>query len=44
MTFMLTDIQGSSTLHQQFPDEMFDIMESHDDILIKAIELSLIHI
>lgn len=40
MTFMLTDIQGSSTLHQQFPDEMFDIMESHDDILIKAIESS----
>ena len=35
---MLTDIQGSSKLHEQFPNEMFDIMEAHDDILIKAIE------
>jgi predicted ATPase len=37
---MLTDIQGSSDLHQRFPDEMFDLMESHDDILLKAIESS----
>ncbi len=35
---MLTDIQGSSHLHQRFPDAMFDIMETHDDILLKAIE------
>lgn len=34
LTFMLTDIQGSSDLHQRCPGEMFNLMEAHDDILL----------
>jgi class 3 adenylate cyclase len=37
LTFLFTDLQGSTDLFRQFPDEMFVAMESHDEIVNHAI-------
>jgi class 3 adenylate cyclase len=37
-TFMLTDIKGSTSLYERFPDQMFEFMGTHDTIVLGAIE------
>lgn len=36
-TFLTTDIEGSTALHQRYPDKMLPALELHDDILSTAI-------
>ena len=36
-TFLTTDIEGSTSLHQRYPDKMLPALELHDDILSTAI-------
>ncbi len=38
LTFLLTDLKGSTELFNRLPDEMFEVMELHDDIVNRAIE------
>ncbi len=37
-TFLTTGIDGSTTLHQRYPDPMLRALELHDDILYAAIQ------
>ncbi|OGO39010.1 MAG: hypothetical protein A2W35_15205 [Chloroflexi bacterium RBG_16_57_11] len=38
VTFLFTDIEGSTTLAQTYPDEMNSLLERHNTILRQAIE------
>ena len=38
ITFLFTDIEGSTKLSQQFPNKLPAALEKHHSILIKAIE------
>jgi class 3 adenylate cyclase/predicted ATPase/Tfp pilus assembly protein PilF len=40
VTFLFTDIEGSTTLWEQFPDAMHDALARHDRLLRHAIESS----
>ena len=40
VTFLFTDIEGSTTLWEQFPDAMHDAIARHDRLLQHAIESS----
>src|ERR1700694_589465 len=40
VTFLFTDIEGSTTLWEQFPDAMQDALARHDKLLRHAIESS----
>jgi class 3 adenylate cyclase len=40
VTFLFTDIEGSTTLWEQFPDAMRDALARHDSLLRYAIESS----
>ena len=40
VTFLFTDIEGSTTLWEQFPDAMHDELARHDRLLRQAIESS----
>lgn len=40
VTFLFTDIAGSTTLWEQFPDAMYDALARHDSMLRHAIESS----
>ena len=40
VTFLFTDIEGSTTLWEQYPDAMRAAVERHDNLLRHAIELS----
>jgi predicted ATPase/class 3 adenylate cyclase/Tfp pilus assembly protein PilF len=40
VTFLFTDIEGSTTLWEQFPDAMRDALARHDSLLRHAIESS----
>jgi predicted ATPase/class 3 adenylate cyclase len=40
ITFLFTDIEGSTRLWERFPDEMKDALKRHDAILRGAIEVS----
>ena len=38
VTFLFTDIEGSTQLWEQYPDEMHGVLAQHDSILRRAIE------
>ena len=38
ITYLFTDVQGSTTLWQQFPQEMTDVMARHDSMMRSAVE------
>jgi len=38
ITYLFTDVEGSTPLWQQHPDEMRDVMARHDSLLISAVE------
>ena len=38
VTFLFTDIEGSTTLAQQYPDDVSALFARHNDILNQAIE------
>ena len=38
VTFLFTDIEGSTRLAQEFPDKLSSVLEKHHSILIKEIE------
>ncbi len=40
VTFLFTDIEGSTTLWEQFPEAMHDALARHDGLLRHAIESS----
>ena len=44
VTFLFTDIEGSTRLWERFPDEMPAAVARHDAILRKAIEASRGHV
>ena len=38
ITYLFTDVQGSTPLWQRFPQEMRDVMSRHDSILTSAVD------
>src|SRR4051812_34801366 len=44
VTFLFTDIEGSTTLAQKYPNELPALLDQHNDILREAIESNQGHI